>query len=1101
MAGKIVVVLERAAVRVGQGIVKQVARVWLGHRRAARERDSELVELLAVGVTDRFHRRKLARQLEDIGDQVALRLRPVLERESHGLPDNEVRAAVDAAVDALTAADLSDRALFEADINPAKLARAVRRADRRGADRAWLSEPGRVLYERILDEGCACLLHIVRQLPEFQPRAIVELLDRVSTATERIEQVIERLPRTVPEASGAGDDVEFTRRYLGFLSEDMDRLELFGVDVRHYRPSTSVSLAYLSLSVTAASRPGQDLAHDLGGSHQHGGSGEVRVEQALSGSRLLLLRGEAGSGKTTLLQWIAVNAARAGFSGSLANWNDKVPFVVRLRAYAETPLPWPEQIAAANAGPLSAGIPTGWADRCFRSGDALLLVDGVDELTRGRRRKVRGWLAQLLAAFPKTHLVVTSRPSAAEADWLDDQGFHSVFLEPMTPADIDAFCRRWHNAVRAAAHNGAALPCAPEELADYEAALTRHLDAKPHLRALATTPLLCAMLCALNLDRRKQLPPDRMKLYEAALDMLVERRDAERDVPQHDGPHLDAKTKTALLQYLAWWLTQCGRAELGTEEATERIAFALARLPTVDAEPETVLRHLLDRSGVIREPALGRIEFVHRTFQEYLAGKQAAEEHLTDLLVRNAHLDQWRETVVMGAGHMTPRLRADLLTGLLDRADREHRRTRRLRLVAAACLETAHSVAPEVAARVEAALDELTPPRNKREARSLALAGEQILRHLPEDLDGLKSGGAAACIRTATLVSSTMALDVLSRYAADPREAVQTELAAAWKYHNAEEYARKVLADAPLCDGLIRIERLQHVPYLRLLKNLQMTSIDLLRDEAPEDFDVLDDVPNLIALVLPRSPAETATVDVEPLIRHDYLAALSMGFRSPTRLESVGKLTGLEMLGIALPAGTPDLAFVHPLRNLRDLELRQCQTLRSLDSLRDCAPLTRLGVWESHSLSDISALSAMPSLKQLALHEAPIRDELAEIVPALPRLDHLIVHTCPSFSDLTAIATARLTKLWLWDTPVRDLTPLAEMPTLRDLALPYTPVTDVSSLAHLPNLKRLDLRGTPDELDLRPLADRPRPLEVWLSPGQKLVSERTPLPNLRIKRV
>ncbi|MGW1682094.1 NACHT domain-containing protein [Saccharopolyspora sp. NPDC002376] len=1089
--------LERGAFRIGQEIVKQVARVWLGHRRDARERGSELVDLLAVSVTDRFHRRKLVRQLEDIGDQVAVRMQPMLERESHDLPENEIRAALDAAVDTLSAADLTDRALFAADVNATKLVRAVARTDPHAVDRAGLGESGRALYERVLEEGCVCLLQIVRQLPEFQPRAMVELLDRMATTAERIEQVLERLPRTVPERSGGrANDVEFTRRYLGLASETMDRLELFGVDVRHYRPRTSVSIAYLSLSVTAASW----REHDSG--RGRGGSDQMRIEEALSDSRLTLLRGEAGSGKTTLLQWIAVNAARAGFTGELTDWNDKVPFIVPLRAYAETPLPWPEEIAAANAGPVASEIPVGWADRCFQSGDALLLVDGVDELTHQRRRKVRDWLEQMLTAFPAITLVVTSRPSAAEADWLDDQGFHPVLLEPMTPADIDAFCRRWHNAVRASARHGVALPCTPAELADYEAALARHLDSKPHLRALATTPLLCAMLCALNLDRRKQLPPDRMKLYEAALEMLVERRDAERDIARTDSPDLGAKTKIALLQYLAWWLTQCGRAEIDTENAVERIAFALTRLPAVDAEPEEVLRYLLERSGVIREPVLGRIEFVHRTFQEYLAGKQAAEEHLADLLVRNAHLDQWRETVVMGAGHMTPRLRGDLLTGLLDRADREYRRTRRLRLVAAACLETAHSVAPEVAGRVEVVLAELTPPRNKREGRSLSLAGEQVLRHMPKRLDGLKPGSAKACIRTATFVNSTAALDLLSRYAEDARGAVQAELAAAWKYHNPEDYARKVLADAPLQGGRILVERLQHVPFLRLLKNLRATDIDLDPDDYPEDLRALDDVPNLIALRIRSAPSDTTTVDIEPLVRHEQLAILRTNFRRLARLGPVERLTALDTLNIAPPAGTSDLSFLYPLRKLRGLDLRRSEELRSLDSLRGCAPLSRLGVWDARSLTDISTLRTMPMLRQLSLNEAPIgEEELAEVLPALSQLDHLNLHTCTSVSDLTEIAKTPVATLWLWGTSARDLTPLTGMTRLRDLALPYSSVTDIGPLAQLPNLKRLDLRGVPDDLDLCPLTNRSKLLEVWLSPGQKHASENATLPNLLIKRV
>src|SRR4029077_13270558 len=92
---------------------------------------------------------------------------------------------------------------------------------------------------------------------------------------------------------------------------------------------------------------------------------------------------------------------------------------------------------------------------------------------------------------------------------------------------IRALIRHWHTAVQDAGN----LPCQPEELPTYEAALLARLEVAPHLRVLAATPLLAAMLCALNLERPTQLPRDRMGLYAAALEMLVERRDAERGVP------------------------------------------------------------------------------------------------------------------------------------------------------------------------------------------------------------------------------------------------------------------------------------------------------------------------------------------------------------------------------------------------------------------------------------------------------------------------------------------------------------------------------------------------------------------------------------------
>lgn len=46
-----------------------------------------------------------------------------------------------------------------------------------------------------------------------------------------------------------------------------------------------------------------------------------------------------------------------------------------------------------------------------------------------------------------------------------------------------------------------------------------------------------------------------------------------------------------------------------------------------------------------------------------------------------------------------------MLIGVLDRADTEPRHRRWLRLLAAACLDTAQMVAPKVTSRVEAAVE------------------------------------------------------------------------------------------------------------------------------------------------------------------------------------------------------------------------------------------------------------------------------------------------------------------------------------------------------------------------------------------------------------
>ncbi|HEX5497220.1 MAG TPA: NACHT domain-containing protein, partial [Mycobacteriales bacterium] len=375
-------------------------------------------------------------------------------------------------------------------------------------------------------------------------------------------------------------------------------------------------------------------------------------------------------------------------------------------------LPRPERLLdAEQAVQTIAGLmPGNWVHRIQAAGRGLLLVDGVDELADRQRDKVRRWLGRMLGAFPDTRVVVTSRPLNTTARWLEREGFEPVTLDRMNPADVTAFVARWHDA----AADGGSLPCRPDELPGYQAALLRHLDANPHLRTLAANPLLAALVCALNLDRRAQLPRDRMGLYAAALELLLERRDVEREVPADREFPLDLRQKTELLTGLAWWLTVNSHTEMSTDDAAREIGTRLRTLGEVGVTAEDALRYLVERSGVLREPVVGRIDFAHRTFQEYLAAREAAGHGMVGLLTSHAHLDTWHQTVVMAAGTDSTAFRADLLTALLDRAERGGRHARRLRLLAAACLETAPSLPETVRARVESALDILIPPRNHR---------------------------------------------------------------------------------------------------------------------------------------------------------------------------------------------------------------------------------------------------------------------------------------------------------------------------------------------------------------------------------------------------
>ncbi|MFD0660568.1 NACHT domain-containing protein [Thermocatellispora tengchongensis] len=286
-----------------------------------------------------------------------------------------------------------------------------------------------------------------------------------------------------------------------------------------------------------------------------------------------------------------------------------------------------------------------------------------------------------------------------------------------------------------------------------------------------------------------------MGLYEAVLEMLLERRDAERRIP--DTVALDREQKVWILRDLAWLLVSTGRSELPKATALKRVAQKLESMTRVSYPPQDVLAHLLRRSGVLREPVPERIDFVHKTIQEYLAAGQIVEDEDVDLVVRNAHFDDWREVAVMTAGHATGRLRRALLAGLLERAGREAARARSLRLLVVSCLETIQEIPADLRDRIEECFRLVIPPVTETEAALLAAAGEETLRRLPDDLSGLRPEHAAMTVRTAWLINGPAALAKLAAHAADGRPNVTSELIASSAFFDTEEYARRVLSRIP----------------------------------------------------------------------------------------------------------------------------------------------------------------------------------------------------------------------------------------------------------------------------------------------------------------
>ena len=625
------------------------------------------------------------------------------ETDERLFPADEMPLVVHSLADTLYAlGDITMTDVQAVELGHTGLARRLRQAA--GHPNQDLSFDAELFYERLLDTACLHILHFFTQRSTFVARTLVEQTRRQSELIAKVDELIARTPRP-----GDGDGA-FERRYLAYAATKHSQLTIYGIDLANTPDRWPLDAAYLTLQ---ALRP---ATSDEDGRYIASPGTPLPADEALAEQDLVLLRGVAGSGKTTLVQWLAVTAAR-GERG------DRIPFVLPLRTLVRRPdgLPAPAGFLAAVRVPFHDTAPDAWPDRVLTAGRGLLLVDGIDEIPESDRERTRRWLRDLIDTYPGNQWLVTSRPSAVREDWLTADGFTELALSPMSREDVTAFVERWHRAARIGAPD-------TERLTAYETSLLDAVRTKPDLGRLATNPLMCGLICALHRDRRGYLPHGRQELYDAALSMLLSRRDQERDMLPHDDIRLTELPQIQLLQRLAYWLIRNNQAEMDRERAERLIADALPSLPAAASpgDATAIHRHLLVRSGLLREPTLGTVEFVHRTFQDYLGAKAAVEDGDFGLLVRNAADSQWSDVIRMAVAHARPRERAGFLRDLLAAASDERTdpaASTRIRLLALAGLEHATELDPQVRADVEEQAATLIPPRTVEEAADLASVG------------------------------------------------------------------------------------------------------------------------------------------------------------------------------------------------------------------------------------------------------------------------------------------------------------------------------------------------------------------------------------------
>jgi len=488
--------------------------------------------------------------------------------------------------------------------------------------------------------------------------------------------------------------------YLGWVVREYGYTRLHGLQSLQRTGALDRPLGqvYTSLAVRhrPAVLPGGDVPHGARPDRSYAEEGEpagepqpVDMADLLTLSERIAIVGGAGSGKTTYLDFVAASLAYA-LTGAPLDVRLKPPGPSHPGA-GPAPLPVPllaplrfwkvyrDQCAQVPGLRVTHGPDQGslaafllwflraryknfdaagdFFDRLLRGGQGcLIMLDGLDEVVSvAERRVVRDEVDRLLRSqYPGNRCLVTAR-EAGYRDAPFGGDFIRCDVQPMNEDQIETLVRAWCSQIY-------------PQPDDCQAACADLLTAIKRLNVerigrgqepLVASPLMVTMVVSVRYSRR-ELPRERAKLYDACVDVILSseytgREDdagARRMVVYAGGP---PDKQREWLSRLAFRMQQGGQAGATLDETALRaILGPVFRERGEESLLDSFLATIRQRGGLLEERG-DRFQFMHLTFQEYLAAQFLARqwtEQEPDFLAEAVRDEWWRETLLLTTGSL-----------------------------------------------------------------------------------------------------------------------------------------------------------------------------------------------------------------------------------------------------------------------------------------------------------------------------------------------------------------------------------------------------------------------------------------------------------------
>ena len=418
---------------------------------------------------------------------------------------------------------------------------------------------------------------------------------------------------------------------------------------------------------------------------------QYRIQRAYNEFKHFIILGHPGSGKTTLSKWLVINMAKEclGIQNVLfdrdSSVHKKIPILIPIWKYIDQVKQNSNQqkkslLQFIGDNPTFNSTIFNEEERreltqiivqSLIQGDILVIFEGLDEVPAHIDRSdlikdINTLLERGIDYDNKTQqliysiyeqkeinniksphignrFIITSR---IEGNYFEDINFYTprLTIENMSNDALRLFCSSYIKCIR--------------EIPDQSDQLYNDISQNKDIFQLAINPQLASIIAVLYHQCHGQLPHKRIDLYDKAIETMIERLITSTSrlgkeltlnstllwsIFQEIAQHLHSKVEGLSESVLQQTIRQCL-----IEQHSSTIDDVISKLVNI----------FKYQAGLLNEFGHNSFRFIHRTFQEYLAGKsmiysngkQRSEQMIYDNIISKISVPNWRVPLSMTFG-------------------------------------------------------------------------------------------------------------------------------------------------------------------------------------------------------------------------------------------------------------------------------------------------------------------------------------------------------------------------------------------------------------------------------------------------------------------